>query len=112
MVLPEPVWPTSATDCSGIHCERNVLQHPVLILVGEPDILKFDVSRWARPALKDLLGGSMAIGRSSVLKMRCDATTAACSTLYLSEMSRDRLEEKSRILNERYQGPSVSAAVA
>ena len=42
MVLPAPVWPTTAMVSPGSMREADVAQHPVFVLVGEPDVVEFD----------------------------------------------------------------------
>jgi hypothetical protein len=87
VVLPEPVWPTSAMVSPGSAVNETSFKTQSSPLYANHTSRNSTRPR-ARAVFFGLSGVSTVTGWSSVRKMRCEATSAAWKTLYLSEMSR------------------------
>ena len=109
VVLPAPVWPTTATVSPGSMREAHVPQHPVLVLVGEPDVVELD-ARGARRGRGRGRGAAIArLGVSSSLKMRSEDAMADCRMLYFSLRSWMGRKKRSPYWKKATTTPSVSA---
>ena len=67
-----------------LDAETHVAQHPVLVLIGEPDVIEFDGDAGLRGTRAARPGDVICVGVSSSLKTRSLAAIADCRMLYFS----------------------------
>ena len=90
MLLPAPVWPTTASVSPGAHPEGDPLEHRLPLLVGEPDVVELDLAprlRVRRGPVGRRPGEAMVTGVSISRKIRSELAIADCRMLYFSDRS-------------------------
>ena len=87
MLLPAPVWPTTASVSPGLDAERDPLEHRLALLVGEPDVVELDRAPHPLRARRRPAARSIVTGVSRSLKIRSELAMAPCRMLYFSDRS-------------------------
>ena len=85
-----------------LDAEADVAQHPVFVLVGEPDVVEFDARAAASGTARGAAGGRISAGVSSSLKMRSDDAMARLQDVVLLAQILNRAEEAQPILQKRH----------
>ena len=110
MLLPAPVWPTTAIRSPGRAAKSIVAQRPLPGLVGERDARELERSEARRLGLRRRPGSDLRLGREQALQALRRRQRRLQDVVVLGEVG-DRPVEPLHVLQERDQNPERDGAL-